>query len=237
MQRRSGTDAIARTVALGIAVGGHVLLIALIWNARRIPYHEDDLPDTVAVWLRVDHPILPPSNPVTASEPPAVATPHRAEHAAAIPQQAGTTEAVTAPPQQINWGAQAAYKAKKTVEDSVTDSYRNFGPRKPGAPDEPQPPVLIEEEKSAFGEEGTDVHGDPVVRLSEHCYQELERTVQTVRDYPGLSQAPQVKCFFPIGKPEPRGDLFEHLKRERPLIPPKNGVPDPLPEQTKPDDP
>jgi hypothetical protein len=58
-----------------------------------------------------------------------------------------------------------------------------------------------------------------------------------VRDYPGLSKEPQVRCFYPIGKPEPRGDLFEDLKRERPLVPPKNALPDPVPGKTKPEDP
>ena len=39
------------------------------------------------------------------------------------------------------------------------------------------------------------------------------------------------KCFFPIGKREPRGDLFEHLKKDRPLPELKEGTPGELPER------
>jgi hypothetical protein len=70
--------------------------------------------------------------------------------------------------------------------------------------------VLFEEEEDGFGEEATGIHGDPVVRLSKHCYQELEKTVQTARYW--VDPRPRLTfCLFPAGSPEPRGDLFEHL--------------------------
>lgn len=102
------------------------------------------------------------------------------------------------------------------MEESVTERYRNFGPRKPGPEPDPEPPSIFEPKRQVKGETGVDVHGDPVVRLSEHCYQELEKPVPTARDY-GSSLPLMTKCTFPIGKREPRGDLFKHLKKSRPL--------------------
>ena len=81
-----------------------------------------------------------------------------------------------------------------------------------------------------FGEEDTDIHNDPVVRLNNSCYQKLEKTAQTAQDW--VNPRPrEVRCLFNVGSREPRGDLFEHLKKDRPLPSPKEGVPIELPQR------
>ena len=116
--------------------------------------------------------------------------------------------------------------ARTEVEKSVSERYRNFGPRKAPPPPDPEPPSIFAPGKSVAGETGTDVNGDPIVQLNKYCYQELERNVPTARDYGHSIPMPHVmKCMFNAGGGGPRGDLFDHLKKEdRPLPEPKPGT-------------
>ncbi|HEY6641401.1 hypothetical protein [Povalibacter sp.] len=52
----------------------------------------------------------------------------------------------------------------------------------------------------------------------------------TARDYVDPGKLLMRKCTMPVGKREPRGDLFEHLKKDRPLPAPKAGTVAELPE-------
>ena len=94
-----------------------------------------------------------------------------------------TVDSPARSPRQIDWGAHAAFNARRAVEDGTGERYRNLGPRKPGPPPEPAIPSIFEPEPDVRGEEGLDVNGDPVVRLNKYCYQELEKRLPTARDY------------------------------------------------------
>lgn len=203
-----------RCAAVLIVTILHALLLLLIWKSRQLLLVHEASADRFIEWIRIDPPL---DNPVPSSppEPDLIARERTIELQQPLPPPASTASATESlPPRQIDWSAHGAYAAKKAVEGSVSEPYRNFGPRKQGPPPEPGAPALFEEEEEKFGKEGTDIHGDPVVWLSKHCYQELEKTVQTARDWvdprPRLTQ-----CMFNLGSPEPRGDLFEHLKKKR----------------------
>ncbi|HKE96936.1 MAG TPA: hypothetical protein VKB34_21695 [Povalibacter sp.] len=223
-------------VVLCVVAGLHSLLIVLVWKARETLYERRATDDQFAVWVRLAPEVrksveLPPMPAALVTRQTASLTPTAAK------PSGPTAETAEAPPtnstpRQIIWGNQAAYYAKKAVEDSVTDRYRNLGPRKPGPPPERPPPSIFEPEENVLGQEGRDVHGDPVVRLNKYCYQDLDKTVLTARDIVSPRPPGMVNCMFPGGKGEPRGDLFEHLKRNRPLPPaPRPGVPGELPER------
>ena len=218
-----------RAAAILIVIGLHSVVLILIWKTRELTLR----PASENRYLQVVT-IDPPERTPPSEEPrdpdiaaPSIVAPSSEPRSTTPPV---TTPAEPLPPRQIDWNAHGSYAAKKAVEDSVTDKYRNMGPRRPGPPPEPVPPALFEEEKEVFGEEGTDIHGDPMVRLNKYCYQELEKTVQTAQDW--VNPRPrEVRCMFNVGSREPRGDLFEHLKKDRPLPAPKEGVPIELPER------
>ncbi len=220
-----------RGAAILIVTILHALLLLLIWKSRQLLIIDDVSVDRFIEWV----PIEPARERLLPSSPrePDLRTPERTiievQQPSSSPESA-TPAAEPLPPRQIDWNAHGAYAAKKAVEGSVGEPYRNFGPRKSGPPPGPGAPALFEEEKDKFGEEGTDIHGDPVVWLSKHCYQELEKTVQTARDW--VDPRPRLQlCMFPAGSPEPRGDLFEHLKKEKALPETKEGVERELPER------
>jgi len=217
-----------RFAAICIVVVLHSLLVLLAWNMRSKLHDRSRSADQFVIWVPVTQPESHPSLP----DLPEVAIDRSAILTA--DQTVPPNQAISLPPAQlpgasINWHANAAFQARKTVQDSVTERYRNFGPRKPGPPPEPAIPSVFEQEPEVFGEEGEDSYGDPVVRLSKNCYQELPKRIQKARDYVNPGMPLMKKCMFPIGTPEPRGDLFEHLKRERPLPAPRPDDPHELP--------
>lgn len=117
------------------------------------------------------------------------------------------------------------------------ERYRNLGPRKPPPEPEPEPPSIFEPERDVTGEIAEDVMGNPVVRLNKHCYQELGDKRNPTERRGDLSPPPLTKCLFRIGKRKARGDLFDHLKKERPLPEKKETVKSELPERVEDDPP
>ena len=235
MQRNTGIPRgdtrrwFVRAAAILIVVGLHSIVLVVIWRTSGLRLNTA-LQNRYIQIVKVAPAARKTPEPET-PDVPDIATPAIAIAAPQLPTTTpDTTPAEPLPPRQIDWSVHGAYAAKKAVEDSLTDKYLNMGPRRPGPPPEPVPPALFEEEKEVFGEEGTDIHNDPVVRLNKYCYQELERTVRTAQDW--VNPRPrEVRCMFNVGSREPRGDLFEHLKKGRPLPAPKGGVPIELPER------
>ncbi len=222
----------SRALAACIVVALHGLLWLLAWHSGLLAHRRAANDETSMTWIFVRPPEpAPPATDRPEDRPAAPALP-RSTQRAAVSESSTTTVTTPLPPRQIDWDANASYHARKAVEDSVAERYRNFGPRKPGPPPEPAVPSLFEAEPDVAGEEAEDIHGDPIVRLSKYCYQELEKRVPTARDYVERDKVLIPKCMFPIGSPEPRGDLFEHLKRDRPLPAPRPGTTAELPERT-----
>jgi len=221
---RSRRDRFSRGFAICIVVGVHSLVVILIWSRDTVYVRTG--PDTFAVWLRLDLPPRSSRAAIDTRSQQATAVTPRMPQPTVAPLE---TDAAATP--QINWHAQAAFNAKRAVEDSVTERYRNLGPRKPSPKPEAEVPRLFEPEHNVFGEVAQDVLDDPIVRLTKHCYQELDKRIQTARDYGQPPRIHLVKCTYPAGKEEPRGDLFNHLKTNRPLPTPKDGVVSELPEK------
>jgi hypothetical protein len=206
------------------------LLLVLAWRAALGPHRLIRGDDPAMTWIELRPSVPEPAPPATQVDPDrAVATTPDPPRETADAGTA-TSQPASLPPRQIDWSANATYHARKAVEAAAVERYRNLGARRPGPPPEPEVPSLFEAKPDVAGEIGEDINGDPVLRLSEHCYQELEKPVPTARDYVDPRPLLQ-KCLFPIGKREPRGDLFEHLKRDRPLPQPKPGATAELPER------
>jgi hypothetical protein len=220
-----------RCVALCIVVGLHSLILLFIWKTRDSLNSRTGPEDEFIVWIRVTEPVPPDeATPSPSDEPVARADREQREPAARDEQDVTATPSA---PRQIDWGAHAAFNAKRAVEESLPERYRYFGPRRPSPEPEPEPPSVFEEERKVHGEIGEDALGNPVVKLNKYCYQELEKNVPTAHDYGQPPQPKMTKCLFPIGKREPRGDLFEHLKKDRPLPELKEGTESELPERVE----
>lgn len=210
-----------RTITRGaialVVVVLHSMLVVFFWKLRTSAMGPAT-DDRFVIWLRpaddnaqkVEPP--PPSEPEVTQAAPVLIVP------VAPASPVAPEPSSDAPP--VNWSTNAAFHAKRAVEAANGDGHRNLGQRKPGPAPEVGPPTLFEAEENVRGQEADDVNGDPIVRLNKYCYQELEKRLPTARDY--VDPRPLLpKCMFPIGSPEPRGDLFEHLKKERPLPEPK----------------
>jgi hypothetical protein len=133
---------------------------------------------------------------------------------------------VPTPPRQIDWRANALRSAEVLVERSREEAYRSFGPRKEAAPDEaPAPSVFGPPPKHKRGDVDS-IGGDPVVWINESCYMELDKRVQTARDWvlanPGQFAPPKAFCVG--GGAAPNGELFEHIKKRAEPPVPKAGI-------------
>lgn len=214
-----------------IVVALHALLLLIAWRLGEHLHRGDASSDASMIWI-IPQPVEPTAR---SADLPRDRTVQRSSERPTPREKTRESDiAVDSParaPRQIDWGAHAAFHARKAVEDGATERYRNLGPRKPGPPPEPKGPTLFEREPEVFGEVAEDTNGDPILRLSKHCYQELEKRLPTARDYVDPDKLLLRKCMFPIGKPEPRGDLFEHLKRDRQLPQLKHGTADEMPER------
>ena len=137
----------------------------------------------------------------------------------------------------INWRANAVRSAEVVAEAGRQEGYRRFGPRKPQPQDEAIAPSIFKEPpKHKLGEEGSDAHGDPVVWISDNCYTTLDKRVQTARDWikagPGNFAPAEFECMFSVGRREPDGTLFEHIKKpEEPPLPKQGTEMNALPER------
>ena len=130
----------------------------------------------------IDEPVQPDEATPSPSDEPVDRAVDREQQASSARDEQDVTATPT-PPRQIDWGAHAAFNARRAVEESVTERHRYFGPRRPSPEPEPEPPSVFEEERKVLGEIGEDALGDPVVKLNKYCYQELEKNVPTARDY------------------------------------------------------
>jgi hypothetical protein len=229
----------SRYVALAAVIGLHVLLLLI---AQRISTTAsfDLAADKALVWLRLDRPLeTPRPEETTKQKEIAARTPPARRQSPAPAETPPPTEpppTISAPPRQIDWRANAARSAERTVEAAGQERYRTFGPRKEPAPGEPHAPSAFgEPPKHKYGdidEEG----GDPVVYMNENCYTELDKRVQTARDWvngnPGQFAPPQILCKFSGSTVD--GKMFEHIKkREEPPVPQAGTEMNELPERVE----
>lgn len=210
----------ARSLAAGLVVVLHALAALLLWHARSSMHTVKD--DSALTWLRLVPDVDVARRPIPTRTSPAPVQAEQQRHDPGQPslESAPSVPALAPveplPPRQIDWAAQATFNAKKTVEDAVTERYRNLGARRTEPQASGSPPSIFSPEAKSFGDLDRDIDDNPRVRLNEHCYFELDDLILSASDMVTSGLPPMVKCSGKVGKREPRGDLFEHLKRERP---------------------
>jgi hypothetical protein len=216
-----------RLVALIVAVLLHLAIIAILSNASRNQSGTDSA-DQSMVWLRLDQVIerLYPAVPRSTEESPVPARTTDPRVEARLPASASSVQnkpsiAEDAQPAMspLKWRAAGTLAAQSAVEAGLAAKrYRHFGFPAPPEPEEAPPPSVFEKSAHEWGTTGEDVMGNPVVWLSDHCYQPLVNS-KPVKTAPDLGQpttgqdGAQWKCSWGVGKRKPRGDLFDHLKR------------------------
>lgn len=135
------------------------------------------------------------------------------------------------PPTQFDTGAIAAEAVATIIEE---ENRRYLDGRKPFKLNEPKVPSIFGgAPRHSFGDEEHDPATEETkIWHSENCY-----TLLAPPD-PYASELPLKfpTCMFSIGKREPRGDLFEHLKKPKPLPEAKPGVPMELAYPERPED-
>lgn len=130
----------------------------------------------------------------------------------------------TTPSEQprIDWYSESAEASEAAIAAIVREeSYRSLGPReKRFQIVEPKaPPPLFEEPKHRSGDIAPNPMGYESVWYNEHCFTQLEQPVIPHLPRVGGPGVNAVNCMWPMGKREPRGDLFEHLKKNRDKAP------------------
>ena len=232
MGHRWDQHAMSRWAIVCVVLGAHGLFALLLSQVRQARRSQDD---NHLIWLRLESPREQPSPP---PPPPTPQARERVRESAPATLPAPALPAPSEPadtaPRQIDWAAAAAGEARRAAQGDDANGYRSFGPRKHGAPPEVGAPTIFEAPKHQLGEQGVDAFGDPIVWLTEHCYKELPRLITTARDLPAERPLALFKCQYVAGKSAPRTDLFDSLKRDRPLPAPKPGSAIELPERMDP---
>ena len=112
----------------------------------------------------------------------------------------------------------AAQAVAKIIEE---ENRRHLDGRKPVTILEPTVPSIFEQPRRSLG----DVEHDPAsdtttIWHSENCFTRIVPEAIAGPSFPNYRQ-----CMFGIGKPKPRGNLFEHLRAPKPLPEARPGVP------------
>jgi hypothetical protein len=215
--RRESADTLGRLLVLAALGALHAWVFAVPWRGR-LPEHGEVL---VSVWVQPIErqlrrevtaiPVLPQrlSSSVSTTHP----TPQRSEPASDTP----------AAPREVDWRREGELAVDAAVADIVrNEGYRPLGPRETAGPrDEPPRPSIFEEPKHRSGDTGKNAFGDSVVWHNESCYTVLESALSTLGQH-GVVRDGQYFCVAPVGKKEPRGDLFEPIMKQRERKPPAN---------------
>ena len=203
-------DRAIRPAILAVVIGAHLAAFFIPLVERVEPIH--DWPRLGVIFLISDPPHEKPLSPTLDRAPlakvyadswqlPDPAPPD-------LPSESAPTGSAMAPPDWKQSGADAA-------ADAARKEYRALGPRPidpqikaPRSPFKPPP-------KHKPGELGEDALENPVLWLSDNCYIRFENRKLPLDD--PFRSIPMSLCTFPVGKLEPKGDLFEHLRKPQPL--------------------
>lgn len=204
----SPRDFTVRAAALAVAVAVQAPLLWLGYSREPPPLHTD----TMIVRFVADETLARRSQPETAELASDTASPLAAPSAPLEDRPSVSAPPAPSPP---DWRRSGALSARSSVDAIIRDEgYRALGPRKPPSFREPAPPPSIHEApKHSFGDAEMDPLNRDVVWLSENCYFEFGKFI-TPRVTADIGNVVIPKCRLSGGK-EPRGDLFDHLKRDK----------------------
>jgi len=225
MHAAQASDQRSRFVAIAAVICLHALLLMLAQRVSHVTHRLEDVVDRALVWLRIDRPEAPPQEHIR-TPAPQLSTSSADVTEPVLPEIEDSDEpsrSAPLPPRQIDWRTNAARSAEKIVGNAVGPSYRSFGPRKEPQPgDPPAPSVFPDPPKNRAGDVDKDAGGDPIVWTSNNCYTELDKLVQTARDWvnagPGSFSGPKIRC---VSRGSAANDaMFDHIKkREEPPVP------------------
>lgn len=228
-----------RYVALAAVIALHLALLLMAQRIANIASRVTDVADHALIWLQIDRPEPPRER--TQVPLPKLSTPRAEVIAPTLPNE--PNDAIESeptrplPPRLIDWRANAARSAEKIVGSTGQPSHRSFGSRTPQQQVEAEPPSMFPDPpKNRSGDVDKDAGGDPIVWTNNNCYTELDKLVQTARDWvnagPGSFSGPQIRC---IARGTVGNDtMFDHLKkREEPPVPKAGTEMNALPERVE----
>jgi hypothetical protein len=107
----------------------------------------------------------------------------------------------------------------RAVADAIgkEPSYRKFGetPKAPpGRPKEEYPPSIWEKPLERVGKAYRTPEGEQILWVSDNCFISLGSQSLTMADFHKARNGVR-RCNIGAGRREPRGDLFDHLKRPK----------------------
>jgi hypothetical protein len=246
-------DALPRSIAAFAVIALHVVLVVELGRLRRGERDLDEKIDGATTMIRIV-PVIEDRADLLDDDIARVPTDSGRTSAekSSEPQSIVEPSQIQAP--SINWRANAVRSAQLAVDESTRERYRSFGPREePTRSEESVPSVFEDKAKHESGDVGEGVNGDPVVWMNENCYTTLDRSVQTARDWviagknsfapasincvggesgsfslvlpnPASFTPPSLNYSIAIGRREPNGKLFEHLKKKEEPPAPKVGT-------------
>jgi len=237
MHALQASDQKSRYIAIAAVLLLHAVLLLMAQRISYVAHRFEEAADRALVWLRIDRPDEPSPQQIE-TPPPQLSTSPAEVIAPTLPDietAADPSRAAPLPPRQIDWRANAARSAEKIVGNNAPPSYRSMGPRKPAEPGEaPTPSMFPDAPKHKAGDVDTDTGGDPIVWSNRNCYTELDKLVQTARDWvnagPGSFSGPQIRC---VARGTTGDDhMFDHIKeREEPPVPKAGTEMNALPER------
>lgn len=187
--------------------------------------------ETYLVWIRIDRADLPDIQPERVREETLLRPEGARSHDVRTPVESSAeldARTSTARSAKVDWRAHAVRSAQVVVADTLEQRYRQFGPGQDRSPGEPQVPSIF---GTGPAHKLGDIEGDPreqIVWLNNRCFMELERPVQTARDWivsnPGSFAPLLTKCLLPFGGSGPNGKLFEHMRKPAEAAVPKLGT-------------
>jgi hypothetical protein len=204
-------DRASRPAILAVVIGAHLAAFFIALPDKRV---------TDSAYWHTPTSIVPPppepskrrplppltvgriTNAITSPTPPPLAPMDLSSETAA------PSGAAMAPPDWKQSGMDAA-------ADAARKDYRALGPRA-GDPKIKAPPSPFEPPpRHKFGELDEDALRNPILWLSANCY----LRPKDLQAQPGdpFADVPMTFCSFPFGKRHPRGDLFEHLRKQPPV--------------------
>jgi len=201
-------DRAMRPAILAAVVGAHLAAFLIPWEERSRTTDASAPGTLLLIPERVDLVLLARHDPAVKLSAVNVESPSQPNLAPVqLPTEAHAGSA-TAPPDWKQSGADAAV-------DAARDKYRALGPR-PSEPSAKAPPSpFAPPPRHKYGEPDVDELRNPILWLSEHCWLRPRNFAAQPGD--PFATVPMTFCSYPFGKKQPRGDLFEHLRKPPPV--------------------
>jgi hypothetical protein len=197
---RSRATAVLATLLLHLTLGSWLLQA---WFVQR----GDQVSEDRLVWLPApEPPPLPP--PRVIDLPPVRSAPITAPPLPIPPP-------VIAAPGRPDWSATARDVAR---DMTAAPAYRRFGEVPEGPPERPKeqyPRSIWPKPLPRVGKTVTTDQGETIVWVSDHCYVSISSRSLTQKEIHDARKGVRT-CVIPIGRREPRDDLFDAIKRPPP---------------------